>query len=225
MKRTIALICAAALIALSFTSCKKTEIIDEHGDSHTLVMKKGEPVQDEYGNMIEEYTNADGESVTGSITFPVVTKESKSVIRNAFISMKIPKDWTFNESVKAFRLQHKDCNHDGVCQIDVETQPNKTLDEEYRRKLAAQEVMNLVGGDDSLVSNINEFKTKLFGLDTKAFKCAHQGDMTYYYYVFFYANNTIGFSFIMNDDCFDESFDPEAFIKENVSLKTIPTAE
>lgn len=228
MKRTIALFCAVALIALTFASCKKepTVITDEHGISHTLVTNKdGEPVQDEYGNMIEEYTNENGETVTAAFTFPVVTKDGDDAIRNAFVSLKIPDGWRFDESIKAFRLKHDGCVHEGACEIDVETQDRKTLDEEYRRKLAAQEVVNLVGADDTIVSNIEEFTTEIFGLKTKAFKSAHQGNMTYYYYVFFYSNNTIGFSFIMNDDCFGDDFDPEAFIRENVSLKTIPTAE
>lgn len=223
MKRTIALVCASVLVAMTFTSCKKEVVVDTHGVTHTLVMKHGDPVQDEYGNMIEKYTDENGKQVTAPFAFPEVTKAGKNAIQNAMIKMKIPKDWEFDESVKAFRIKHKNCTHEGKCELFVEIQDNKTLDEEFRRKLAAQEVVNIVGGDDSIVTDIKKFSTKIFGLETKAFKSAHQGDMTYYYYVFYYKNNTIGFSFVMNNGCFDKSFDPEAFIKENVSLKTIPT--
>lgn len=227
MKRTIALICTAVLIALLLASCgEKTVIIDENGVSHTLVTKKGgDPVQDEYGNMIEEYTNDEGETVTAPFTFPVVTQNGKHAIRNAFISLNIPNEWEYDESIKAFRLQHKDCGHDAVCQMEVETQGNMTVEEEYMRKIAAQKALTFVDGDEDIVSDLDEFTTKIFGLETKAFKCTQQNGIVYYYYIFLYSNNTIGFSFVMNDDCFEKNFDPEAFIKENVSLITIPTEE
>lgn len=222
MKRTIAVICAAALIAVSFTGCKKNIIIDEHGDEHNIVMKKGDPVQDEYGNIVEKITDKNGKKAEGSVTFPVVMKSDKKTIQNAAIKMNIPDEWTFNEEIKAFRLQHADCADDAVCEINVEIQDHRTVDEEYQRKFAAQQVIFRVGGDESLNPKLEESTTKLFGKETKVFKSQYE-DSVYYYYIFAHSRYTVGFSFIINNDCFDKSFKPEDFIKENVTLKTIPT--
>ena len=223
MKRIIALICAVVFIALSFTSCGKKNIyVDKNGNSHTLVMKKGEPVQDEFGNLIEKYKNDEGKNVTGSIMFPEVMVFNKGELQNAYIKFNVPNGWSFDESLNSFRIKKDDCKHDGKCEIFVEAQDSKTLDEEYRRKLAAQEVINLVSGEE-VVKDIEESETEIFGLKTKVFKSIQRNNETYYYYVFFYVRATIGFSFVMNNDCVDDKFDPEAFIKENVSLKTLPT--
>ncbi len=222
MKRTIAVVCAAALIAVSFTGCKKNIIIDEHGDEHKMVMKNGDPVQDEYGNIIEKITNKDGKKAEGSVTFPVVMKSDKKTIQNAAIKMNIPDKWKFDENIKAFRLQHADCTGDAVCEINVEIQDHMTVEEEYRRKLAAQQAVFYVSGDESFNPKIEESTTKLFGKETKVFKSVYE-DSVYYYYIFDHSRYTVGFSFILNNECFDENFKPEDFIKENVTLKTIPT--
>lgn len=222
MKRTIALICAAVLIALSFTACKNNNYVDDKGVSHTLVMKKGEPIQDEYGNLVEKYIK-DGEKVTAPIPYPVVTQSDKHTIQNAVLKLNIPDGWEFDESVKAVRLHHKDCGYEGVCEINVEIQDRMNLDEVYKHVLAAQEVINLVSGEEVVTGDIKQSETKIFGLKTKIFESPQRDNKTYMYYVFYYERYTVGFSFIMNNDCFDKSFDPEAFIKENVTLKKIPT--
>lgn len=226
MKRTIALICAVTLFALSFTGCKKTIISDENGVTHVLVMKKGKPVQDEYGNLIEEYEDENGKKVTGPVTFPVVTKSDDNKIRNALIELNVPDGWTFNENIKAFRIQHTgkcETGAEGKCEINIEMQSSKTVDEEYKRKLAAQEAVGIVSGEDNIVTELKEYTTKLFGIETKAFKCRHYDTSTVYYFIFSYQKNTIGINFNLSDNCFGKDFDPESFISENMSLITVPT--
>ncbi len=224
MKRIIALVCAAVFMALSLTACGQKNIyVDRKGNTHKLVMKHGDPVQDEYGNMIEKYVNSDGEKVTAPLMFPDVTKSGENELQNAYIKLNIPNDWSFDESTYAFRIKHKDINNSGVCEIFVEAQDHATLDEEYRRNLAAQEALNDVSDDGKYVENIEESETEIFGLKTKVFKSTQRNNITFYYYVFYYVRATVGFSFVMHDGCLGDKFDPKAFIEENVSLKTIPT--
>lgn len=222
MKRTISLICAVVLIALSFTGCKKNIYVDDNGVSHTLVMKHGEAVQDKYGNFIVKDKDENGKKVESIVKYPVVTEAGKDAIQNAVIKMKVPDGWKYNSSIKAFRLQHKDCPSDAVCQIDVEIRTDKNVDEEYRRVLAAHEVINFVAGDDSIITGIEKFTTKIFGHEAKAYKTRIYDESTYYCYVFAYENYTVDFIFNIQDGCFENKFNPEDFIKENVTLKTLP---
>ena len=226
MKRTIALICAVILIALTFTSCKKNIYVDGNGNTHKLVMKKGEAVQDEYGNFVEKYRDDNGKKVTGPVEYPVVTAAGKDGIQNAFVRLNIPEDWEYNETVKALRIHHKGCPDEAACEMTVECQDSKTVDEKFGQRLAAQDMIVIYSGDENVVTDVKDYTTKLFGKEVKAFKARQYDQATMYYYIFaFNKSVTVEITFLISDKCFDGKFDPEQFIKENLSLKTIPTED
>ncbi|MCQ2471582.1 MAG: hypothetical protein MJ147_06040 [Clostridia bacterium] len=223
MKRATAIICAVVFIVLMFSGCKNNVFVDDLGNTHKVEMKHGKPVQDKYGNMIEKYTDENGEKQEAVVTFPVAKMDGKHAIESAFIKMNIPDGWFFNENVKVFRIQHKDCPDENTCEITVETNDKYTLDEMYNRDIAAKQAIEIATGDSEAATDFKESTTKLFGKDAKSFTCKIYDKSTFYYYIFSYKHVTVSVNFILNNQCIKAGFDPEQFIKENISLKKIPT--
>ncbi len=208
---------------LIFGGCSKKNIyVDETGNTHKLIMKNGEPVQDENGNLIEKRSDGKGGKTEAVVYYPEVTEAGKNAIQNAVLKLDIPKDWYFDENVKVFRIHHEDCPGKGKCEFEADIQLHEELDDVYSSKLATWKRFNTVS-EEKLVKEIEEFETKLFDIKTKGFKLKYMDDISIYYYAFNYANHVVSFSFFLNDKCFADDFKPEQFIKENVMLKTIPT--
>lgn len=223
MKRAIALICAVVFITLIFSGCKKDIITDRHGVTHKVEMKHGEFLQDKYGNLIEKCTNENGEEQQDVVFFPVVVKTGKRVIENAFLKMKIPEGWNFNENINVFRIQHKECPDEITCEVTVDVTDEYDLKSLYARDLAAKQIIAEATGDTEAATDFKTLDGKIFGKETMGFTCKLYDDSTFYYYAFSYSNQIISFSIIMNNQCIKSGFDPKEFITENVTLKKIPT--
>ena len=88
MKRATAIICAVVFIVLMFSGCKNNVFVDDLGNTHKVEMKHGKPVQDKYGNMIEKYTDENGEKQEAVVTFPVAKMDGKHAIESAFLKNK-----------------------------------------------------------------------------------------------------------------------------------------
>lgn len=223
MKRIIAFVLAAALLLFTLTSCGKKVITDEEGNTHVLVTKRGgEPAQDENGNLIEKVTNADGEKVTQAVTYPRVTQNSKDEVENAYFKVKIPDDWTYDDSINTFRIQHDGkCKgtEGGVCEISAESAGHGDVDVLYNNRLGTETMLKEYQSD--FVGEIKQYETKLFNLDVKAFNSKHSSGATYYFFVFSYANAAVGITALVNDECLANGFDIENFINENFTLKKL----
>lgn len=223
MKRIIAFVLAAALLLFTLTSCGKKVITDEEGNTHVLVTKRGgEPAQDENGNLIEKVTNADGEKVTQAVTYPRVTQNSKDEVENAYFKVKIPDDWTYDDSINTFRIQHDGkCKgtEGGVCEISAESAGHGDVDVLYNNRLGTETMLKEYQSD--FVGEIKQYETKLFNLDVKAFSSKHSSGATYYFFVFSYANAAVGITALVNDECLANGFDIENFINENFTLKKL----
>lgn len=223
MKRAIALICAVVFITLIFSGCKKDIVTDENGVTHKVQMKHGEFVQDEYGNMIEKYTDNDGKKQEALVTFPVAMKDGKNSIQNAFIKMKIPAGWNYNENTKAFRIQHKECPDENICEVSVEINDKYDLKQKYATDLASKRIIGDVTGNTDATTDFKPLDGKIFGKETMGFTCKIFDKSTFYYYAFTYKHVVISVNLIMNNECIKSGFDPKQFIEENITLKKIPT--
>ncbi len=224
MKRTISVISFILIISVLFASCGKNNIVtDANGNSYTMVMKHGEPVQDEYGNLVVKYKDETGKIVKSFIEYPDVTNAGKDGIQNAFISMKIPEGWKYDESVKAFRLQHDgECTKDGnFCEINVLTYNDDTLDNIYENKIAREKALNIMDSGN-YDTEVKKFESNILGLKAKAFTCSRMEKTDVYCCVFSYK----GMNFVINialNKCCSKDFDYEGFINKYFSLKKIPT--
>lgn len=223
MKRIIAFVLAAILLLFTFTACGKKVVTDEEGNTHVLVTRRGgEPAQDENGNLIEKVTNEDGEKVTQAVTFPRVTQNNKNEVENAYFKVKIPDDWTYDENINTFRIQHNgECKNSdgGVCEISAESAGHGDVDVLYNNRLGTENVLKEYQPD--FVGEIKQYETKLFDLDVKAFSSKHTSGSTYYFFAFSYANAAVGITANVNDKCLANGFDIEKFITENFTLKKL----
>ncbi len=222
MKRAIALAAALLLMLSVFAACKKKNIIvDYEGNEHTLVMKDGAPAQDKNGNLIEKITDAQGKTVTQPVSYPNVIKNSRREIENAFFKLKIPSGWKFDDSIRAFRIQHDGaCTTSGeVCEITTATNKTGDVEDYYDTLRAREKAIELIGGDQ--VSDLKEFEAKLFGQDCKALSARHNDRVTLYTYVFPYGGTAVSVTMMINDECKTEDFDPEAFLEDIMTLKTL----
>lgn len=221
MKKPVAIIAAFVLILTAFTACKKYEtIVDYEGNEHTLVLNKGDYVQDENGNLIEKYRDEDGKEQTNPITFPNVINKN-DYIENAFFKLKIPDGWKFDDTIRAFRIQHDgECTKSGaVCEIYTEINPSGDVEDDYATKIARDRGVAILGSD--AVSDIKEFKAALFGKECKAFSSRYNENCTHYCYVFGYSYASIAIQMLINDECMEDGFDPEDFLEEYFTLKEI----
>lgn len=223
MKKIIALLCAGVFMMTAFTGCKKT-FYDEYGNPHKVQMKHGEPVQDEYGRLIEKYKDEDGKTVEYPFEFLDVLKTGKNTIENAFIKLDIPKEWNFDEEKGIFRIHHSDCSdEEAPCELTVEINREKSVEDFFIDNSIAEKKLIAVLTGEEKVTGYEEFTTKLFGKEIKGFRSNHFGKYDFYCYFMDCSGSSMRFVFVINNECFDGKFDPEKFMSENITLKKIPT--
>ena len=224
MKKIIAMLCAVVLITMTFAGCKDNVYYDKSGNPHEAYTKFGKLYQDEYGRLIERYKDENGKKVDYPFAFPAVLKTGKNTFENAFIKLKVPKDWYFDEkSTNIFVVKHTDCKDEAECSLNVYIDDDEEAETIFAKKSEAEKnAQGILVGENS-ITDYKEFKTKFFGLDAQAFKSRHFDKYTFYYYFMDYGHGTLSFMFNISDKCFDGKFDPEQFISENITLKELPT--
>ena len=224
MKKIIALLCAVVLITMTFAGCKDNVYYDKGGNSHEVYMKHGKPYQDEYGRLIEKGEGKNDIADEYAFEYPAVLKTGRNKIENAFIQMEIPDDWYYNENdTSIFRIHHDGCKDEAPCELTIETNSSKTAESIFAAKTDAERTLEYALSAENGVTDYEEYTTKLFGIDTKVFKSNHLGKYSFYYFVFDYSHSAVSFIFSISNKCFDGKFDPEKFIEENMTLKTLPT--
>ena len=218
MKRYMAVLLALIMIVLTFSACGDTVIVDKDGNEHTPLMKKGEFVQDKYGNLLEEVENEEGKKVTQPFAFPEIYVKNKKTIENEYFVIDVPSDWKYDESLKVFRIQHKEKNEEDIfCELSFEKSTTGDVTVVYDNAFAREIVLqNRV---PNLVGKVEKYETTLFGKEVSAYKCHYSTGSTVYFYAFAHAYAAIGIKFIISDKCADE-ISPEEFITENLTLKS-----
>lgn len=222
MKKAVSVLIIFVIMLSVFTACKKKNVItDYEGHEHTLVMKKGDYVQDEYGNLVEKITDADGKKITNAVSFPNVIKRSDDQIENAYFKLTVPEGWKFDDSIRAFRIQHDgDCTKSGaVCEVYTEANSSGDVEDDYDTKIARDRGVAFLGSD--IVSDVTEFEETLFGIECKAFSSRYNNNCTHYCFVFGYAHASIAIQVMINDECKDDDFDPKDFIEKYFTLKDL----
>ncbi|MBQ8782853.1 MAG: hypothetical protein IJZ57_03675 [Clostridia bacterium] len=219
MKRTVAILLALIMIVLTFTACGDTIIVDKEGNEHIAVMKKGHFVQDKYGNLIEEVTNAEGEKVTQPFSFPEVYQKDKNTIENAYFVIDVPSDWTYEENLSSFRIQHDSkCAEEGkaMCELSFESSSTGDVEVIFDNAYAIELHLQMLQPD--FVTDVKKYETELFGKKAQAYSCKYASGSKIYYYAFAHAYAAVGIKLIIGDECADK-ISAEKFITEHVTLK------
>ncbi len=217
MKKFVAILMVILTVALTLTGCGNDFITDKEGHTHVALKKKGQYIQDEFGNLIEEIENDKGEKVTQPFTYPEMMETKKNQIENAYFKINVPENWTYDEKLKIFRLQHNDDSKAG-CEIQFDSNSSEDLDVIYKNAYAYELNLQLI--DPTLVTDIEEYKTTLFGKEMKSYKCKYSTGSTIYFYSFLHAHVAVSIKFILMDCCKDE-INPEEFIEEYITLKNL----
>lgn len=217
MKRYIAVLLALIMIVMTFSACGNTVVMDKDGNEHTPLMKKGEFVQDKYGNLLEEVENEEGKKVTQPFAFPTIYVKDKNTIENEFFVIDVPTGWKYDENADVFRIQHEEKEEKDIfCEISFEksTTGDVTVvyDNAYAREIMIQNRM------PDVVGKVEKYETTLFGKEVSAYKCHYSTGSTVYFYAFAHAYSAVGIKFIVCDKCAD-SISPEKFITENITIK------
>lgn len=219
MKRTVAILLALIMIIFTFTACGNNVIVDKEGNEHVAVMKKGEFVQDRYGNLIEEVTNFEGEKVTQPFSFPEIYKKDKNTIENAYFVIDVPSDWTYAENLSSFRIQHDSkCAEEGkaMCELSFESSSTGDVEVIFDNAYAIELHLQMLQPD--FVTDVKKYETELFGKKAQAYSCKYSSGSTIYYYAFSHAYAAVGIKLIIGDECADK-ISAEKFITEHVTLK------
>ena len=217
MKRYIAILIALIMIVLTFTACGETVIIDKDGNEHTPIMKKGEFVQDKYGNLLEKVENEEGKKVTQPFDFPEIYEKEKNLIENAYFVIDVPSGWTYDENLNVFRIQHKKNNDEKLfCELSFEKSTTGDVTVLYDNSYAREIILQNKFPD--VVGKVDKYETTLFGKEVSAYKCHYSTGSTIYYYAFSHAYTALAIKLIIRDEC-AEKISAEKFIEENVTLK------
>lgn len=216
MKRYIAAILALVMIVLTFSACGKEVIIDKEGNEHTPVMKKGEFVQDKYGNLLEEIENEEGKKVTQPFSFPEIYVKDSNTIENAYFVIDVPSGWNYDENQNVFRIQHKEKEDEVFCEVSFSSSSTGDVEVIYDNAYANEVMLQAKFPD--FVTDLEKFDTNLFEKEVKAYKCKYDSGSTIYFYAFFHAYSALGIKFIVADNCADK-INPEEFINEYITLK------
>lgn len=182
----VAALILVAIIIFFVARGKKDAIVDEQGQTHIVVTDiHGEFVQDEYGNLFEKVTDANGVKSTKSYIFPdkIVNKSGKK-IENAFIKLKLGGKWSDYSTNDYLGMQHNGvCKDNGkpLCEVkiryDIMSDPNALYATE--KGLARGYVEKIDGFD-----NLKEYETEIFGLKARAISyTSNHGEGTFYYYL------------------------------------------
>lgn len=182
----VAALILVAIIVFFVARGKKDAIVDEQGQTHIVVTDiHGEFVQDEYGNLFEKITDANGVKTTKSYIFPdrIVNKSGKK-IENAFIKLKLGKNWSDYSANDYLGMQHNGvCKDNGkpLCEVkiryDIMADPNALYATE---KGLARGYTEKIDGFD----NLKEYETEIFGLKARAISyTSNHGEGTFYYYL------------------------------------------
>ncbi len=182
----VAALILVAIIAFFIARGKKDAIVDEQGQTHIVVTDiHGEFVQDEYGNLFEKVTDANGIKTTKSYIFPDrITNKSGKKIENAFIKLKLGNKWSDYSANDYLGMQHNGvCKDNGkpLCEVkiryDIMADPNALYATE---KGLARGYTEKIDGFD----NLKEYETEIFGLKARAISyTSNHGEGTFYYYL------------------------------------------
>lgn len=187
MKKSLIILSALLLVfATALTACgNKNVITDKNGHTYVPVTDDdGVKLQDKWGRLIIEKTDADGNKVTQPYEFPdKITNKRNSEIENAVVKVNVPSDWEVSKDTSFVRLRHSGkCTKSGVpaCQIDFTYEQNKTLQETYNSYLT--NVVELNGLGDS-ISDIKEYEVTLMGKNAKAisYRVASENTDVFYF--------------------------------------------
>ncbi len=221
MKRIIAVLLVIITVMLTFSACGKgKEIVDKEGNTHVaLTQKGGEYKQDKFGNLLEEATDYEGNDVTQPFSYPEMIESGKNEIQNAYFKIEVPSDWTYDENLKIFRIQHEgDCIKEdkAMCEISFDSSSTGDLDVIFDNAYANELHLQMIQPD--FVKDVKTYTTKLFDKDVKAYSCKYASGSTVYFYAFTHAYVALSIKFILDDVC-AQKISPEEFIKENITLK------
>lgn len=231
MKKSLLILSSIILVfAVVFTSCgKEATFTDEYGTTHVAVTEKGGVTkQDEYGNLIEVVSDADGKTRTQIAEFPVaMTNKAKTWVENGAVRMKIPKDWRILSFHDKFMLKHSgECTNTGTADCEINFRYGAALlEEKYNEYL--QIVVNLISVSGEC-SELKEYEVKLFGDTVKAISYKFDKSDIYCYCYFIQKGlPVIEIESYVYDKCYSEE-DFIAFLEENCTIKDlggeIPTA-
>jgi hypothetical protein len=226
-KSLIVMSATAVILGILLTSCGKTNTVtDTDGKSHVIVTEKGGvTAQDPWGNLYEQVTDANGNTVTQAYDYPAVsTNKSGSKVENAVLSIKVPKEWEISENTTAIRLRHQKgpCVKDGepACQLDFTYRSDFSRDEVCA--LYAAEVKDLKSYNSN-VTNDTEYDTTILGIAAKALSYHVDGaDTTVYYFCIEKGESIIEITANVYDNCYD-SKSIEELINSCCTLKELPT--
>lgn len=220
MKRSIAFLLALIMIIFTFTACGDTVIVDKEGNEHIAVTQKGgDPAQDKYGNLIEEVTNADGEKVTQPVSYPEIYVSDENTIQNAYFVIDVPRDWSYDENLNVFRIQHDGkCveEDDAMCEVSFESSSTGDVEVIFDNAYAKELHLQIIQPD--FVTDIKKYETELYGKEVQAYSCKYGSGSTIYYYAFAHAYAAVGIKVIIDNACADD-ISVEKFISENITLK------
>lgn len=202
-----------AVVVFVFARGKKDVIIDDNGQTHIVVTDVwGNFVQSEYGNLYEKVKDEQGNSVTKEYIFPerVVNKKGKE-IENAFICLKLRKNWADFSTNDFIAIQHEgacmDMNKpqcEAKIRYDIMADPNALYEKEKGLARAYTEKIDGFG-------DFKEYETELFGLKARAMSyTSNHGEGTYYYYLVEQGLAFFEIRAYADNECFTE----EAFIEE-----------
>ncbi len=182
----VAALILVAIIVFFIARGKKDAIVDEQGQTHIVVTDiHGEFVQDEYGNLFEKVTDANGVKSTKSYIFPDrIANKSGKKIENAFIKLRLGGKWSDYSANDYLGMQHNGvCKDNGkpLCEVkiryDIMADPNALYATE--KGLARGYVEKIDGFD-----NLKEYETEIFGLKARVISyTSNHGEGTFYYYL------------------------------------------
>lgn len=197
-----------AVIVFVVARGRKEVIVDKDGQTHIVVTDFwGNFVQDEYGNLFEKVTDSQGNDVTKGYIFPdrVVNKKGNK-IENAFINLKLPKDWADFCTTDLIAMQHEGaCMDENRPQCEVKIRYDIMADPEAlyaTEKGLARGYTEKIDGFD----NFKEYETTIFGLEARAMSyTSGHGEGTYYYYIVEQGLALFEIRAYACNDCYDEA--------------------
>lgn len=182
-------IVVAAIIVFFVARGKKDVIVDRYGQTHIVVTDFwGNFVQDEYGNLYEKVTDDAGNKVTKGYIFPdKLYNKNGNKVENAFIKLKIGKDWTDFSTNNYIAVQHNgDCSSKGtLCEVKISYNIMSDSNTLYAKEKGI--VRAYVERIPDYASDLKEYETEIFGLKARAISYAVKSDTSegvkYYFLV------------------------------------------
>jgi hypothetical protein len=214
------------VFSVVLTACGNSNVIvDKDGYTYIAVTDEdGSKVQDKWGRLIIENTDADGNSVTQVYEFPdKITNKRNTKAENAVVNVTVPDGWEISQETSFLRLRHSGkCTKSGIsaCQIDFSYQQNLTLQETYNEYLTNTVKLSSVGGE---ISDITEYEVTLMGKNAKAISYRVASENTdVYYFCIDDGEPMIEITASVYDKCYDKDSIVE-LINSCATVKELPT--